>query len=454
MNTTLPSLSPKSAVLALFAVLMTTLAIIDRPSDLPSDADATVIARINPDHIQRIELSSATAKTILERDTASEAWAITAPFEQPADEARIKHLLAAFRATVVADVTVDAGNLSEYGLDASGGLVVELWTSMGEPAVSFTIGKDLAGGSSFVRLSGDARVYRARIGGRRRFGRDPTAWRNRVVVDREEADIQGLRIEAWSGALLHLLRNPTEAQTGDGEWTLEPDPGWGLDAEGLAAVVARVGTMRAANILDDGFDGGFSPPAATVTIMDKDGTETTLAIGRRQEEGVAFVRVAGRTGVYAVARPDVAPFIEGVSAVIDMTMFKVDVADMDRLIYYQRTTKVELARNATTGVWGVDKPSGLVVDVADIQFVVRKLSSPRGEEDAGELPDRRTGLNRPRMVFEVQRKDGSNTAIFVGRHFKNDQGAVFFWVKAQGAKRVYVMSEPTLSRLRAGFGQD
>jgi hypothetical protein len=451
MSTT-PVLTPKSIFLSLVAIVLSALAIFDRPAHNDGEQVA-VIASVNPDHIVRIELSSAIEKTILEKDELTERWAITAPVKQDADTTRISHLLAAFRSRVVADVTVDAGNLKEYGLDASNGLVVELWTNTGEPAASFTLGADLAGGSTFVRVSGDDAIYRARLGGRRRFARAPTDWRNRVVVDRAEADIQGLRIESWNGDIYHLARAPTDEQTGDGPWTLEPDPGWNLDAAGLTELVQKIGTMRAANILDDDFDGGFSPPAASITIMDKDGTETTLAIGRRQEEGAAFLRVAGKVGVYAVPRTDIAPFIDGVSAIKDMNMFKVAEADMARLIYYQRSIKVELARDAATGVWGIASPKDLEVDVADIQFVVRMLSAPRGEEQAGELPDRRTGLAKPRMAFEVQLKDGSNTALLVGRHFKNEQGAVFFWVRAQDSKMVYVMSEPTLSRLRAGFGQ-
>ena len=104
-------------------------------------------------------------------------------------------------------------------------------------------------------------------------------------------------------------------------------------------------------------------------------------------------------------------------------------------------------------MWQIDSPAGLKADVAEVAFVVRLLSAPRGEEEAGSLPDARTGLKRPRMVFEVQRKDGSHEALYVGRHFRNDGGAVFFWVKAQGSDTVYVMSESTLTRLRAGFGQ-
>jgi hypothetical protein len=153
VNTSIPSLTLKSTVLALFAIMMSALALLDRPTDSASNTDAKVIAQLNPDHVQRIELSSATAKTILEKSELTGDWEITAPFTQDADSRRVSNLLAAFRSSVLADVTVDAGNLSEYGLDASNGLVVELWANDEAPVASFTIGKDLAGGSSFVRVS-------------------------------------------------------------------------------------------------------------------------------------------------------------------------------------------------------------------------------------------------------------------------------------------------------------
>ena len=453
MSTTIPSLTKKSTLLAGVAIFFSILAVVDRPQSAGSQTDEVVIASLNPDHVSRIELSSATAKTILERDGQTETWAVTAPIEHQADRARIAQLLAAFRNRVVADVTLDEGNLKDYGLDASNGIVVELWTDGDDPTASFTIGGDMAGGSSFVRVSGDSSVYRARLGGRQRYARDPLDWRNRIVIDRAEADIQGVRIEPWDGDIIHLVRQVTEDDQGQGPWTLDPNPGWGLSPDELTVVVQKLGQMRAANILDDDFDGGFSPPAASITVMDKDGTETTLAIGRRVESGVAFVRVAGGSGVYAVPAQDLALFTSGAAAVPSMVMFSVDEADMDRLIFYQRKTKVEVARHPESGVWQIDSPSGLKADVSEVAFVVRLLSAPKGEEEAGSLSDARTGLKRPRMVFEVQRKDGSHEALYVSRHFRNDGGAVFFWVKAQGSDQIYVMSENTLTRLRAGFGQ-
>jgi len=456
MKQQIPSLTAKSTILFALTLLMCAIAFFDQPTIDGGNDNTTWIAKINPDHVSRIELSKATEKTVLRRDSLTGSWAITAPIQQSADLARINHLLAAFRREVQADVQVDEGNLKDYKLDASGGIVVELWTDSDTPAASFTIGGDAAGGSSFVRVSGDDAVYRARVGGRRRFEHSPSDWRNRVVVNRSEADIQGVTIEPWNGTVVHLVRAPTEGETGDGPWTVDPAglPNWNIDPNTVGKLIRTLGEMRAVNILDDGFDGGFSPPAVNITIMDKDGTETTLAIGRRQESGVSFARVAGATGVFAISQADVAPFTQSKAAPTEAVLFHVPEEDMERLIFYQKKTQVDLARHPETGVWGAVLPAGLVIDVADVQYAVRTLSKPSTDGKAGKISTRRTGLNRPRMVFEVQKKDGSHVALFVGRHFRSREGGIYFYVKQQEGEMVHVISEQTLTRLRRGFGQD
>ena len=456
MNKQIPSLTAKTTILAAFTLIACAFALFDQPTTTDVAENTVWVAKLNPDHVSRIELSQALGKTILTRDGLTEEWSISSPIQQAADEGRINHLLAAFRREIRADVQVDEGNLKDYQLDAAGGIVVELWTDMDKPAASFTIGGDAAGGSSFVRISGDDAVYRARVGGRRRFEHSAADWRNRVVVDRSEEDIQGVTVEPWNGEVIHMVRQPTADETGDGPWIIEPTgvAGWDIDTKTIGDLIRTLGTMRAVNILGDDFDGGFSPPAANINIMDKEGTETTLAIGRRTESGVTFVRVAGQIGVYAVPQADVKAFVKGVDEPAENVLFEVSETDMDRLIFYQRRVQVDLTRNPQTQVWGVESPRGLQVDVADIQFVVKTLAKLQTDGVGGKIPNRRTGLNRPRMVFEVQRKDGSNVALFVGKHFRSKQGDIYFYVKKQGDTEVHVLAEKTLSRLRLGFGQN
>jgi hypothetical protein len=440
-------------VLSIIALLLCALTFIDRPNPIGTNSEAIVIASLNPDHISRFELSRATEKTIIEREATSGKWKVVAPIVQPGDAALISQLTAVFRREILADVQVDSGNLKDYKLDAAGGIVVEIWTDGPQPAASFTVGGDFPGGSSFVRMSGDDAVYRARLGGRKRYDRRPADWRNRVVVDLVEADIQGVTIETQGGAPIHMVRQPTESETGDGPWILDPDPGWGLNPDALQNIVQSLGKTRAASILNDDFDGGFSPPKANITVVDKSGVEMVLAIGSRLVEGAAFLRVSGRTGVYAVAQASIAPLLQGSTELKDQTLFRVAAEDMARLIYYQRKIKVELAPNPATGVWSISSPAGVVADVAAIQNAVDTLSHPQSAGEAEPGSSARTGLGRPLMVFEVQKKDGSKEALIIGKPFRNEEGDTMFFMKTQNSETVYIIAEPILTALRAAFGQ-
>ena len=95
--------------MAAVALIFCALAAFDRPSQLGDTADLTYVAKLNPDHVSRIELTHATVKTVLKRDELTEDWAVTSPIQQEADNARIAHLLAAFRRPIVTDVAVDDG---------------------------------------------------------------------------------------------------------------------------------------------------------------------------------------------------------------------------------------------------------------------------------------------------------------------------------------------------------
>jgi hypothetical protein len=447
------SLTSKSVALLALAGLLSVLVLLD-PGPGGGDApDAVVLASVSPSDIQRIEITQATQRTVLKHNPKTDRWAITAPIGQAADSIRVNHLLSVFRREIVADAQIDAGKPAEYGLDASNGILVELFASDALPAVSLTIGNDVSGGASLVRKSGENTVYRARLGGRARYDRRPADWRNRVVLDFAEPDTQGVSIEPNSGASVHLVRSPTPENNGDGVWVAESDPGWSMDSDQLQALVANLGRMRAANILSDEFNGGFSPPRANITVVDKDGIETVMAIGSREEQGAAFVRVENKDGVFAVDLRVLKPLLQGAAEVLDLTMFRVPPEQMDKLIFYQGRTQVELSRHPETRVWGVSRPSGMVVDVAQIQYAVNLLGAPKADKEGGVLADARTGLGRPKMVFEVQKTDGSHEALYVGKHFKNGEGEIFFHVKRQGDPGSYLLSEGTLTRLRAAFGQ-
>ncbi len=376
----------------------------------------------------------------------------------PADRALVQGVLHPFRTEIPMDVRIDTGNLADYGLDAGGGVVVEIWAGQDAPEVSFTLGHDAPGGSSFIRLSGDDGVYRARMGGRSRYARRPAEWRNKVVLDFEESEVQGISIKPPASAEVHLSRSATAGVDADGSpipgsWAVDPDPGWGLDEDGLRKIVARLGRLRAREILADDFDGGFSPPAGELTVVRNDGTEVVMAIGTKVIEGSAHVRVTGGAAVYAVPAGPLEPFLEMESGPgEDRTLFQVHRSDMVKLIYWEGRTSVELGPDPDSGIWrplGDDPPE---IDVADIEWALGQLSRLLSDGRAEGISLVAAGVVPPNLVFEVQRQDGSHEAIYVGRGLVQE-GVAYHYVARQKARDVHIMSSERITRLQQAFGK-
>ncbi len=446
---------PKTIGLFILALLLGALNFVDKEASEPGGLSLPFLVPIDADNANRIEITAATEKIVLERDEGADSWSISSPITQAADLSRIRNLLRVFRHEVAMDVRVDTGNAKEYGLDASRGIVVEIWAGRDTPEMSAIIGNAAPGGANFVRLSQDDNIYRARVGGRGRFEASASDWRNRALFEQTEANIQGVSVKPQSGPQLHLIRDESSATDAQGA----PMPGpWRVDGnnsaspDSLAKLVAAIGRLRASEILAEDFDGGFSPPAAEITLIDQAGTETTLAIGTRETENGAYVRLGGQVVVYRVPGPLLPSLLKLTGGTTSsLTMYSLDPASISALIYYEGRKQIELAPNAS-GVWALRSPAGLPIDVKDINWALQALTRPAAVQIAEDATDRSAGLSRPRMVIEVQLQDGSNEALYIGRAFRTGTD-VRFYVKRQKGDTIYEMDEPTLSRLRRAFGQ-
>jgi len=443
----------KTLALSVLAVCLLVLNLLD-PGIAPGGAATTrFISPVSGLDATRIELSTAVDKIVLSKDEQTGRWAISSPIVHPADQALVKSVLHPFRAETPLDVRVDEGNLADYGLDAAGGIVVEIWTSDQMPEVSLTVGSGAPGGSSFVRLSGDVSVYRARVGGRSRYERSAAEWRNQVVLDFEEADVQGISIKPPAGDEVHISRSPLVSESDElGPWVVEPDPGWNLAAPALRSLVASLGQLRAREILADDFDGGFSPPAVEITVVASDGTETVMAVGSLVKDGIAHVRVTGGAAVYAVPVEPLQRFLDlEQGPQEDRTIFEVARANMARMIYWEGRSSVEIAPDPSTGVWRPVAEGAASVDVAEIEWALGQLGLLRSDGKAEGMSLAGAGVVPPNMVFEMQRQDGTHEAIYVGRP-SVIEGREFYFVAKQNTREVHLILADRIRRLRQAFG--
>lgn len=458
----------KTLLLAVVALALLGLNFIDRGSGSRLAEQLPAIEALPRDEVTRIELSSAVQKIVLEGELIEAAdgagedkrfWRVVAPIEGDADQIAVRTLLNNFRKDVPLDVKVDEGNLEEYGLDATNGLVVEVFRGDAEPAASFTLGFDGPGGTSFVRLSGEEAVYRARLGGRHRYDKKPAEWRNRVLLDFEAASVAGLTVTQGGQITLALSRGPSAGTdaAGDpepGPWVLTPDPGWAPDQTAMDNLVTSLGALRAGEILGDSYAGGFDPPAAVIEVGLDDGTTRALEVGSRElSGGGAFVRQLGKPTVYRVARPVVDAARLPVEMFRNRTMFGFTRSEIDTYSLEEGgRTRMLLQQDLATNLWNVIEPPNTDVDIKNVFFSINTLAQLRADDIADDVSPADAGLLNPSARVIAHRLDGRDHVLELGNRTRDSRNRPVWYARVAGQPTVYMLRDPVVERIKAGFG--
>ncbi len=456
----------KTAGLVLVAALLAGLNFVDTGSaDRLSDR-LPVLSSVEREAARRIELSTATHKIVLEAVTevtqAGElaVWHLVAPIEGDADQMAVRSLLNQFRKDVPLDAKVDAGNLDQYGLDAGNGLVVEIFEgSDSEPTVSFTVGKDAPGGSSFIRLSGDDAIYRARIGGRHRYDKAPADWRNRVLMGFQASEATALQVQRGGETTLALTRLPGApaldgGSAAPGTWALDPDPGWPTDQELATRLVKTLGTMRAGELLGRDFAGGFDPPLATITVVVEDGTTRGLEIGSRSAfDGAAFVRRTDGPEVFKASSAPLLAALQPAAAYRERTLFSLSRGDVDTMRWEQGRDRVLIQQDLANGMWRVIEPTNVDLDLRPVFYMVNTFVELRADDVADDLSWAAAGLDNPQALLTARMLSGAEHTLRIGRATQTDQGLTQWYVGTDASNQVFVLSDKQMQKLRQGFGR-
>jgi len=447
------------ALLALTALLLL-LNFTDSGSGERLAAELPVIPAIDKTEATRVEISSAIEKVILERSPAEGddpgRWGLTAPAEGDADQILVRSLLNQFRKEASVDIKVDEGNLDEYGLDAGNGIVVEIWTTGEDPAISLTVGFDAPGGSSFVRLSGDDAIYRARVGGRRRVERRGSDWRNAVILDVASIDVAGVEVENQAGGFT-LVRGASSEMDDDGlpvpgEWTLDPTPEWPVDVLAAEAMVRGLGNMRAGDMLDGSFDGGFETPLARARFVMANTTTRSMVVGSRGVDGGAFIKVDDRDEVFRVSRSTIEPLLVGAEELRNKSIFRFERGNVDTMALDEDGTSILLQQDLSNGLWRVIQPANIDVDLKLVFYSINTLAELRAHDFSATEPAA-AGLTSPSARVVMRLLDGSNQVLNIGDPTTDEQGRPCFYVSRGDDPQVYLLRDTTIARIKQGFGR-
>ena len=457
---------PTQKTIALFVVFLVFVAlnVVDVGTGQRLSEQLPSLPALDRKSVDRIELTTAHEKVVLEgvlEDAVNKpemVWHLKAPIEGDADQIAVRTLVSQFRKEIPLDAKVDAGNIEDYGLDAGNGLVVELFENGSkEPTVSFTMGKPGPAGSSFIRLSGDDAIYRARVGGRHRYERPSSEWRNKVLLGFQDADADSITVQIGNNEdpSIRFVRAPPPpgSESEQGAWELSPDPGWPTDQELVTGIAKSLGTLRASQLMGTDFDAGFRPPGLTITVRLIDGSERAIEIGQRSAEGAAFARRKGEEGVFRISSVPIKRLLGRPIDYRDRTMFSFDRTEVDTLTWEGGTERVVLQQDLATNLWNVLEPQNIDLDVKFVFFAANTMGSLRGGGIA-DLSQEEAGLVTPRATITARLLSGREVSLRIGGKTRSeDTGMPMHFALSDQRPEIFLLDDKTVTTLLRGFGR-
>ena len=441
-------LTPKSRVLLALALGFGLLTAIPDTSD-PSLSPLPILEQIDPEQATRIEVSRGPFQKVILKKT-EDTWHIESPNRAEADPILVKNLLREFKSPIPMDARVDEGNLDTYGLQNETRILLEIFGNTESPMLSFELGGTTRGGASFVRLGDSQAVYRARVGPRHRLDMDATQWRNKMVVSLEPEDIIAMRLLHGSNRLL-FERTPTGDMGSDGNITYGPWQTEGIDldqttTQNLAKSLSRI---RASEILSEGFDGGFDPPAATVELQTRDGAAATLKFGTRTGDGGVFVRRDENLLTYRIAQSRLSLVSRPMEAYQNLQVTSFEPSTAIDMTWKDQAPTRTLTRQPD-GIWTVTQPNNVDSDLTRILAGLTTIKSLRGQTL---VADRSDPLAPPLEEVSIRFLDGSSQKIVASKALKPTNGPQIRHVETSDSTHRYVVSEAHWGRIRAAFGR-
>ena len=420
-------------------------------------ADLPTLAAVAREDVSRVEITQRQTDKVVIEGGWEAGFEVLQPYQAPADRMSLRPLLAAFDEPIGMDLRVDEGNLQDYALDDTNGILVELFTGGEVPTISVVVGADVPGGSSYVRLGDSDTVYRAKVGGRSRYEVPATHWKNRLVTDWEQALVVGLALETPEHGLLAFERRPTGevdslGQPKLGNWSVVGRPDLLPDQRAVDATAKSLAVLRAGKTMSADFDAGWDPPASRVVLMDLDGNTAKLEFGQLAVDGAAYVRREGVDEVYLVSQADRALTTKGPMQFRNLTLFQFDRSEVARMRLRDGQLPVVIEQDAEA-LWTTVEPANVDTDVKQVVFVVNTLAQLRAHGIADGVSRSQAGLDQPSAVITVELVGGGQLVLEIGDSFVSDKGQRRFYIATNTSELVYTYDQYGVGKLLSGFGR-
>lgn len=418
----------KTKMLLGLAVGLSIVTIMDLQPDTISST-LPVLVEMLKDDVQRIELTQQGNKIVLEK--SNDEWMQVSPLNGVADWARIKAMILNFRKSIAMDVLVDlkpAEDGKTYGLDASNSITVEMWKSNSAmPEISFEIGEDAGEGASFVRLHGDESVYRAHIGGRRRFAYDASDWLNQRLLQFDVAEMTAIQVER-DDVRYSLVKT-------EDVWGIQ---GFDevLDTQKMSMALQSLSVMR----IGERVEQTLQTPWMTMTFQV--GNQSIPMEVATPVERMALVSLEGQNMMVPVTPLE--RFTYGPAYFKDMRVLSIGSRDeLDLIRYTTDVIDIIIQQDLSNGFWKVLQPTNIDLEMRDVFFMVNTLSSLSSVQEVP-LPTERSAL----VTIDIRRLAGDVQRLLI--YGPKEDGIL---CAVEGQEVAFIAPEDDVERILNGFGQ-
>ncbi len=250
---------------------------VKKPEDIKVQIDSTAVEKIELDlDGENVELVKKSGE-----------WHMTSPVDFIADQNLVKRLASSFQdAAIDVEISNNPENHSKYQLDDENAKKVKITHDGG--VLELLVGKSGPGGVTYVRLSGDDRVFSltSRVSSAIRGKADD--YRSKRVWFIEQEDIKATKAQSPEAAMYLLADTDSTYKVSaseEGPWV---EPVFGKAQNYLRGVAQ----LRASSFIDDPDSVAkldFSSPAYNVGVTTKDGEEHTLNAIAADEKADYFI---------------------------------------------------------------------------------------------------------------------------------------------------------------------
>ena len=249
------------------------------------------VTALEENQIAKIEISRP-GEDPIRLEKADEKWRIS-PAGLPADEARVKEMLAALSGLTLTALVSESGDYERYDLSPERAIVVTARSQADGLLRRLTLGKRAASyHHTFVRLGEDPGVYHAGGSLHDTFDKDSDDLRDKTVLAFDPETVDHVAI-AMAGETLELKKEtpaslPPEAEGTAPAQTSQPSAVWTavdgrpVDQTGIEGLLKTLANLKCGGYPAEGETADLKTPDYTVTLTGRE--SHTLSLFSRQAE--------------------------------------------------------------------------------------------------------------------------------------------------------------------------